>query len=220
MFPKPSITDETLQSPEDGHAWSDDEITQYLAAPNGQMKFQIVPNLAIWVSRMINHDHRQATFCRGTASVDVHGGGKAERAAHRDRNAEAAEAAEAAGHPITVVWGLNPASTPEHSAGTALDLMVYQDRAAGDWIANYLWTNRGRLGLRWIIWRRRIRSTSPGKPTSWRAMADRGNPTANHMDHPHINFQVRDYVPPLGLTVPRGNPIPDLKPSSARPRSP
>lgn len=97
------------------------------------------------------------------------------------------------GHQLTVVWGLNPASTPEHSAGTALDFMVYSDTPAGTWVADYLWTNRARLGLRWELWRQRSRSTSPGKPDTWQAMEDRGSPTKNHMDHVHANFWVKAY---------------------------
>lgn len=120
-------------------------------------------------------------------------------------------AAQAAGHNIRVVWGLNPASKPEHSAGTALDFMVYNDRAAGDWISNYVWTHRARLGLRWVIWRQRIRSTSPGKPGTWQRMADWGNSTQNHMDHPHINFWVRSYTPPSGGTVPTNPTAPARK---------
>lgn len=107
-------------------------------------------------------------------------------------------AAQVAGHQIRVVWGFNPKSTPEHSAGTALDFMTYQDTVAGNWIADYLWTHRARLGLRWEIWRQRVRSTSPGKPDTWQQMADRGSTTANHYDHVHANFWVKSYDPPAG----------------------
>lgn len=116
-------------------------------------------------------------------------------------------AAQAAGHTIKVVWGFNAASTPEHSAGTALDFMVYNDRAAGDWIAEYLWRNRKRLGLRWVIWYQRIRSTTSGRGEAWRAMADRGNSTVNHKDHPHANFWVKEYQPPYGAGLPADNPF-------------
>lgn len=107
---------------------------------------------------------------------------------------EVLAACENSGHQIKVVWGFNPASRPEHSAGTALDFMC--TRAAGDFISDYLWNNRGRLGLRWMIWRQRIRSTSLGKPSTWQAMANRGSTTANHYDHVHVNFAVKAYSPP------------------------
>jgi hypothetical protein len=108
-------------------------------------------------------------------------------------------AAEAAGHRVTVVWGFNPESTPEHSAGTALDFMVFRDRAAGDWLADYLWTNRSRLGVRWLIWRQRVRSSKQGG--AWRAMPDRGSDTQNHMDHPHVNLHVQNYAPPMVFSL-------------------
>lgn len=108
---------------------------------------------------------------------------------------EVLRAAEAAGHRLATIWGYNPASKPEHSAGLALDFMC--TRTAGDFIADYLWANRGRLGVRWVLWRRRIRSTSPGKPTSWQPMADRGSVTQNHEDHVHV-FLTGAYSPPTG----------------------
>ena len=93
------------------------------------------------------------------------------------------DAATRAGHIINQVWGVGGG---DHAGGMATDFMVYNDRAAGDWIADYLWENRLVLGVRWIIWRQRIRSTTPGKSGQWEAMADRGNATQNHMDHVHV----------------------------------
>ena len=84
------------------------------------------------------------------------------------------------------IYGYNPASVPEHSSGRAIDYMC--NRAQGDWISDYLWANRKRLGLKWMIWRQHIRSTTPGKGDSWRIMEDRGNSTQNHMDHVHAFF--------------------------------
>lgn len=111
-------------------------------------------------------------------------------------------ACQQAGYTLKTVWGYNPASRPEHSAGTALDFMVHSNRAAGDFITDYLWKHRARLGVRWMIWRQRIRSTSPGKPGTWQWMADRGSVTQNHMDHPHVNFHVKNYVPPKAGSLP------------------
>lgn len=109
--------------------------------------------------------------------------------------AEVVAAVQAAGRSISRIWGYDPDSPPEHSSGRALDFMC--DRATGDWIADYLWANRSRLRVKWIIWRQRIRSTSPGKPGTWEAMADRGSATANHMDHVHAFFD-DGYTPPAG----------------------
>lgn len=97
-------------------------------------------------------------------------------------------AAKAAGHEIRSISWFNPASTPEHHVpgmagqkGVAVDFMC--DRATGDFIADYLWQHRARLGLCWEIWRDRIRSTSPGKPGTWQ---NRGK--GDHYDHVHGNF--------------------------------
>lgn len=89
-------------------------------------------------------------------------------------------------HPETgdqVIWGEGGSS--EHATGRALDFMVTGNPDVGDLIAEYVWKHRERFGLIHVIWRRRIRSrwVSPGE---WRDMDDRGSPTENHMDHPHV----------------------------------
>lgn len=98
------------------------------------------------------------------------------------------------------VWGYDPnTGNTEHHSGRALDFMVHNDRAAGDHIANYIIAHKERLGLVHIIWRQRIyrgpRSTSKNPKGVWQAMADRGNPTQNHMDHPHAWFAATGYTP-------------------------
>ena len=97
------------------------------------------------------------------------------------------------------LWGWGP--NPDHNNGRCVDFMVYGDKEMGDFIANYLWTHRERLGLQWVIWYQRIRSTTPGKGNAWRAMADRGNGTANHKDHPHAQFSGKTYKPPVSATT-------------------
>jgi len=77
---------------------------------------------------------------------------------------------------------------PGHSPtqGRAADFMVYDDRAKGDALSQYTIDNAARLGVEYVIWQQRIYTVSSG---SWRAMEDRGSPTANHMDHPHVAFR-------------------------------
>lgn len=90
-----------------------------------------------------------------------------------------------------VIWGYDPnPGNSEHHTGRAIDIMVTGNTSRGDIIADYVWKHRDRLGLVHVIWRQRIKSTvtSPGV---WRWMADRGSPTENHMDHPHILFDGR-----------------------------
>lgn len=74
-----------------------------------------------------------------------------------------------------------------HPAGLAIDLMTGEDQAKGDAIVTYAMDNVERLSIDYIIWRQHIwfaRSPDQG----WQPMEDRGSPTANHMDHPHINL--------------------------------
>ncbi|WP_051004930.1 LysM peptidoglycan-binding domain-containing protein [Blastococcus saxobsidens] len=78
-----------------------------------------------------------------------------------------------------------PGHTP--TQGRAADFMVYTDRAKGDAVAQYVIDNAARLGVESVIWRQRI--AGPWTGWTWQAMADRGSPTANHMDHPHVAFR-------------------------------
>lgn len=117
------------------------------------------------------------------------------------------------GKSLTHVWGYDPnPGNPEHHTGRALDFMVFNDRAAGDFIADYVWRHRARLGLVHVIWRQRIISTrvSPGV---WRQMGDRGSGTANHMDHPHVLF---DSTPYRAASKPASSPS-KPKPAPSKP---
>ena len=59
------------------------------------------------------------------------------------------------------------------------------DAALGDAIVEYHIAHWDELGVDYIIWQQRMLS-SPGG--SWSTMENRGSPTANHMDHPHVNY--------------------------------
>lgn len=110
------------------------------------------------------------------------------------------DAAQAAGHDIWFMWGMG--TSGEHSTGRALDLMV-RNKAAGDFIRNYVWRNRKRLRLRHVIWWQAITSTVV-RPGVRRRMADRGNATNNHKDHPHIFINPGAYqAPPNAPSSPR-----------------
>ncbi|MCZ2838965.1 hypothetical protein O2V61_16200, partial [Modestobacter sp. VKM Ac-2985] len=73
-----------------------------------------------------------------------------------------------------------------HPSGLALDYMVMSDAALGDAIVAYHIAHWDELGVDYIIWQQRILSSPNG---SWKPMADRGSVTANHFDHPHVNYQ-------------------------------
>lgn len=71
----------------------------------------------------------------------------------------------------------------DHPTGHALDVMVYDDAAKGDAVAEYMAANAGHFAVKYIIWWQHI-----NKGDGWKPMADRGSATANHYDHPHISF--------------------------------
>lgn len=117
------------------------------------------------------------------------------------------------GRRLTDIHGYSPSTAPrdwEHHSGNALDLMLYIgpggsiDTTAGDHLADYLWTHRARLGVRWIIWRQRIRTAPDG---DWQWMGDRRGPadptgqTVNHYDHIHVLFG-GNYTPPTDTPTP------------------
>ncbi|MGY1786380.1 hypothetical protein [Geodermatophilus sp. SYSU D00698] len=76
---------------------------------------------------------------------------------------------------------------PGHSPTQQLaaDFMVYADSAKGNAVAQYVLDNAARMGVDYVIWKQRIFVIGS---SGWRAMEDRGSPTANHMDHVHVSF--------------------------------
>lgn len=74
-----------------------------------------------------------------------------------------------------------------HPAGLGLDVMIpgWNTPAGlelGNQVAAWLQAHTVELNVKYLIWRQRHWEPKSG----WRAMADRGDPTANHMDHVHI----------------------------------
>lgn len=98
------------------------------------------------------------------------------------------------------LWGYDPnPANKEHHSGRAIDFMVHKDKDAGDFISEYVIANEKRLGLIHVLWQQKIyrgpESTSSNPKGYWQPMALRanGDPTQNHMDHPHIWFADTDY---------------------------
>lgn len=92
---------------------------------------------------------------------------------------------------ITTIGGWRESAVDPggHPSGNGLDFMVPmtpEGKAQGDALAEYAKANAASLNIDYVIWRQRIWSQARSKE-GWRAMSDRGSPTANHMDHPHIN---------------------------------
>lgn len=83
---------------------------------------------------------------------------------------------------ITNIGGWRPQDKyGEHSTGRALDVMT-SDKAKGDAVKDFAVDNASAIDLKWAIWQQKL--WYPGGRSE--AMADRGSPTQNHMDHVHI----------------------------------
>ena len=84
--------------------------------------------------------------------------------------------------------GTRPSATDPagHPSGNALDYMVLGDTGLGNAIVQYHIAHWDELGVDYLIYQQRYLG-SPGG--SWSAMEDRGSPTANHMDHVHVNYR-------------------------------
>jgi hypothetical protein len=120
---------------------------------------------------------------------------------------EVFEAAKEAGHDVWFIWGdgKDMDHSLNHTHGRpVLDFMV-RNIGALRWVRNYVWEHRARLGLKHVIAEQHITSTvvSPGVR---RKMADRGDATANHYDHAHVEWYGGGYVGRPPATTPIDNP--------------
>ena len=94
---------------------------------------------------------------------------------------------EVPGAGAITLGGTRPSATDPngHPSGLALDYMVGKDTALGNAIVAFHVAHWDELGVEYVIWQQRILTSPTG---AWKAMADRGSATANHMDHPHVNY--------------------------------
>ncbi|GAA3077581.1 hypothetical protein GCM10010530_00110 [Kribbella aluminosa] len=87
---------------------------------------------------------------------------------------------------ISTYGGLRAGDTgSEHATGHAVDIMI-NSASEGQQIADWLKANYQKLGVSQLIWEQHI-WTVQRSSEGWRAMPDRGSPTANHMDHVHVS---------------------------------
>lgn len=90
---------------------------------------------------------------------------------------------------IKTQYGWRRDVTPDHPAGRAVDVMIpnyRNNKALGNAIAEYYRKHARELNISYIIWDQKIWSVARSSE-GWRHMANRGNDTANHLDHVHIN---------------------------------
>lgn len=100
-------------------------------------------------------------------------------------------------------FGTYPGHSP--TIDRALDIFVpTTSRTLGDAICAFALANIDRFGVDYVVYRQRI--YNPEIATYWRAMEDRGSPTANHFDHVHVSFEATapgpdpEPVPPIPPT--------------------
>lgn len=90
---------------------------------------------------------------------------------------------------IRTQYGWRRDVTPDHPAGRAVDVMIpnyRSNKALGNAIANYYRKHAKELNIHYIIWDQKIWNINRDRE-GWRPMANRGNDSANHLDHVHIN---------------------------------
>jgi hypothetical protein len=107
---------------------------------------------------------------------------------------------------IKTIYGVSSGSVPnsDHPKGLALDFMISNlsgGKAIGDALAAYVLNNMAALGVKYVIWYRRINDGSGWRPYSG---------PSSHTDHVHVSFNATPGTGTPGGVVPVGNPlIPD-----------
>lgn len=92
---------------------------------------------------------------------------------------------------ITTIGGYRQDAYPEHPSGRALDVMVGVGNPIGDEVTSWALANDAVLPLIHALWKQTV--WMPSGATQ--PMGDRGNPTQNHMDHPHLWYHPKDVDP-------------------------
>lgn len=110
--------------------------------------------------------------------------------------------------PLYFVYGYSPTGSGEHPKGRALDFSVLEygngekdpgpaRTKLGISISNYIWENRERLNVYYIIWNRRIISTNPTGYAYNKWVFYPESASQPHTDHVHVSFNVDgSYTPP------------------------
>jgi hypothetical protein len=80
-------------------------------------------------------------------------------------------------------------------------------RAEGDRIAGWVISNANRLGVRYVIWNRRIWSRTGPTPGQWRTYTNpvasrRGTPSGDHTNHVHVSRFCDEPYAPAGVPIP------------------
>ncbi len=145
--------------------------------PDGEEQVEVVPEETGVASEAATPAFGTATIINSAGPVSI----RAQEAADR-------VFANVRGASLITIGGTRPSARDMngHPSGNALDYMVLSDTALGDAIAQYHRDHWDELGVEYMIWQQRI-MYSP--QSGWERMPDRGSPTQNHMDHPHVNYR-------------------------------
>lgn len=91
----------------------------------------------------------------------------------------------------TDVYGLRPGDPGDHGTGNAVDVMTYDNTQLGQEVADYATSNMEANNISYVIYQQKFYAPTENKygpAYTWNQMPDRGDATANHMDHVHVSF--------------------------------
>lgn len=91
----------------------------------------------------------------------------------------------------TDIGGVRPGDSGDHGTGNAVDVMTYDDTQLGQEVANYATSNMEANNISYVIYQQKFYAPTDniyGPAYTWNDMPDRGDATANHMDHVHVSF--------------------------------
>lgn len=91
----------------------------------------------------------------------------------------------------TDIGGVRPGDSGDHGTGNAVDVMTYDNTQLGQEVADYATSNMEANNISYVIYQQKFYAPTDniyGPAYTWNDMPDRGDATANHMDHVHVSF--------------------------------
>lgn len=91
----------------------------------------------------------------------------------------------------TDIYGVRQGDSGDHGSGNAVDVMTYDNTQLGQEVADYATSNMEANNISYVIYQQKFYAPTDNKygpAYTWNEMPDRGDATANHMDHVHVSF--------------------------------
>ncbi|AWN19912.1 LysM peptidoglycan-binding domain-containing protein [Streptococcus sobrinus] len=91
----------------------------------------------------------------------------------------------------TDIGGYREGDSGDHGTGNAVDVMTYDNTQLGQEVADYATSNMEANNISYVIYQQKFYAPTDNKygpAYTWNEMPDRGDATANHMDHVHVSF--------------------------------